>query len=254
MRHTISSLLLVSAGLVSIPAYAVVGTISDNYIGSEDHGYGDVIGDKTKFQIYDMDVKLVGTSLYVNINTNFAGRGDDGLYSGQTTNQMGIGYGDLFLSSSWDPDGASPYYTDDSTTGTLWTYAFALDNQWGTLYELNGDSNADNALMTDSYFNSGAIYRNGQEVSVIEDGQTAVSSGTWGIDEGATTSYNDNSLRFVIDLTGTSLLTSDQIAFHWGMTCGNDTIEGIVPEPGMLALLGIGLAGIGVTRRKNKKQ
>ena len=47
----------------------------------------------------------------------------------------------------------------------------------------------------------------------------------------------------MIDLTGTDLLLGDEIALHWGFTCANDVIEGVyaVPEPGILALLSIGL-------------
>ena len=49
-------------------------------------------------------------------------------------------------------------------------------------------------------------------------------------------------MNFLIDLTGTDLLLSDEIALHWGFTCANDVIEGAysVPEPGIMNLLGIG--------------
>ena len=37
--------------------------ITDSYVGSNDHGYGDVIGDSSKFEIFGADVSLAGTIL-----------------------------------------------------------------------------------------------------------------------------------------------------------------------------------------------
>lgn len=64
-------------------------------------------------------------------------------------------------------------------------------------------------------------------------------------------------VNFEIDLTDTDLLNGSVIAFHWGMTCGNDTIEGQIntpttrktPEPAVLWLLALGLVGIGLSKR-----
>ncbi|MBQ1783576.1 MAG: hypothetical protein II007_07985 [Gammaproteobacteria bacterium] len=38
-------------------------------------------------------------------------------------------------------------------------------------------------------------------------------------------------ISFTFDLSGTSLLGADDIAFHWAMSCGNDTIEGQLENP-----------------------
>lgn len=227
--------------------------IEDNYYGGDDHGYGDVIGSAAKFDIFRAELSQAGNILTVNIYTNFAGRADDGLFAGYTENGLGIGYGDLFLASAWNPSGDAPYLADNNVNGTVWQYGFSLDNRWsaaggvGDLYELSG-SNDDSALLSDDLM-SGATYRNGQEVAVDLSDAAAnfrdqLNSGTWSVE--------DDHLSFMIDLSGSDLSLANGIALHWDMTCGNDVIEGYaeVPEPGSLALLALGLIGAGVARRR----
>jgi len=96
---------------------------------------------------------------------------------------------------------------------------------------------------------SGATYRNGQEVAVDTDSSTVsalLNSGTWTIDD------TNGVITFLIDIDGTGLLQGSEIAFHWGMMCGNDVIEGSapVPEPATMLLLGVGLCGLAFVGRK----
>ncbi len=239
-------------------------TIDDTYWGSDSHGYGDRIGGST-FEVHDMDVTLTGTVLNVQINTNYAGH----------TNLYGTAYGDLFLSSSWTPFSTGPeYLLDDNVTGTKWSYGLSLDgdvfnnfgnldktnsdrysnNTGGTasLYALDGATNIENVLISDDVLNPSSTFRNGQEVIVNSISQSVIDTG---IDGNWTISAN-NYINFSIDLAGTDLLLGDEIALHWGMTCGNDTIEGAyniatVPAPGILLLLSTGLIGmVAAGRRK----
>jgi len=246
--------------LAASPAQSAI--IMDNYIGANDHGYGDVIGSEDNFQINFMDVAINGTMLTVSIDTTFAGKGNNGLFSGFTNGGVGIGYGDLFLSSSWNPngDGTNDYVNDDASNGTIWSYGFSLDDRWmnenendagtGTLYSLNSGNNDTDIKMSDDFLYRGT-FRNGQEVAVDRDSNTTTAlenAGSWGI--------THDTVDFEIDLAGTGLLDGSELALRWEFTCANDVIEGAVdvpavPVPAAVWLFGSGLIGlIGIARRK----
>ena len=251
--------LLLACAVYGCAQSASATIIDDNYTGADDHGWGDRIGNHTTsgggytFEVHNMEVDLVGTLLNVQINTNYAGHA--GLW--------GTGYGDLFLGNSWDPAGSAldNYLIDDNTNGTVWTYGFSLDGDrydadnmggTGTLYKFTtanlSTDNVTNAVLSNEV--TGPTHRNGQEVIVRSGSGSDVGSGTWSISNDDADDY----ILFSIDLANTDLLTGDEIALHWGMTCGNDTIEGAydVPEPGMLALLGLGAGILGFTTRRRK--
>ncbi len=242
--------------------------IMDNYVGADDHGHGDVIGTPGIYDVDSMVVTLdaINDILNVTINTNYAGKAGSG----------NTGYGDLFLSSKgWHPYGSAPYTADNNANGTQWDYAFSLDKDHytgnnlntkittgtpsdrytnntggtGTLYKLAGATNDANAILSED-ITTNSVFRNGQEVvvdkSALGSGVATSNTGDWGVGAGTIT--------FSIDISGTDLATAGFIGLHWGMTCGNDVIEGVyVPEPGILMLLSLGLSGLGlaaVARRK----
>ena len=274
---------LASAVALGLAGNASANLIADNYHGADGHGYGDVIGATSDFQIHNADMSLSGNLLTVTINTNLAGKADQKLFSNYTKTApstwggqyMGIGYGDVFLTGgstqSWAPDGtlANNYNTDDHANGTNWSYGFSIDgNRWtdaggtGTLYKLTG-SNNDSALLTEDFM-SGATYRNGQEVAVDRSAASYVTDtgvdGTWSVTPGSSVSYTFDISG--TDMWGTSPGDTMYIAMHWAMSCGNDTIEGetvfftppgfTVPEPGVLGLSMLGLAGVGAWRRRKR--
>ncbi len=255
---------LTAAGSLALALASPVSAIpiADTYVGGDDHGYGDVIGNPKNFQIKGMDVSLSGSILSVSISTTFAGKGDNGLFAGYTNTAAGqgngIGYGDLFLSSAWNPYGsaADGYINDNASNGAGWTYGFSLTDRWmsegasgsGALYQLAGDNS--DILLSDDFL-SGAIYRNGQAVAVDTSKATDTgNNGSWSIDA------VNQLVNFRIDLAGTGLDTGSEIALRWEFTCANDVIEGAysVPEPNIAMLLGIGLAGMGLAGRRKARQ
>ena len=249
-----------SKGLRMALAVAALGHVSsagayminDTYWGGNTHGWGDRIGGPV-FEVQGANVLRQGSTLLVDIFTSFAGHADEKQFASLTNTapsklngkSMGIGYGDLFLGTAWTPFGSDPHHPlDKAENGTHWSYGFALGaDRWtdnggtGFLYALNGATNAANAFLSDDMLSGGTI-RNGQEIVVKTASRTvtklASDSGTWSVDQ----TPNLRHLHFAIDVAGTDLATSREIALHWAMSCGNDTIEGIhdVPEPGSMAL------------------
>lgn len=219
-------------------------TINDTYIGDRHGGWGDVIGSTDLFNLHGLNAWISGTTLTVDIYTNYAGRADDGLFSSSTNTEAGmgkgIGYGDLLLSSTADS----------------FSHGFALDNRWsttggtGTLYAANN-----HFLSSDDFVSIG--HRSGYDVAVDTSGAVInQGSGAWSVNEA------NGYISMTMDLAGSGLLNSSDLYFGWGYTCANDVIRGHVdvneitttdvPEPGVLSLVGLGLIGTLTVRRRRR--
>lgn len=106
-------------------------------------------------------------------------------------------------------------------------------------------TNSNPDALSSKDFLTGGTYRDGQEVAVNVTRERIVNvditpitgRSSWNSDTSA------SRVNVMIDLTGTELLPGDEIALQWGYTCANDVTEGayLVPEPGILALLSMGL-------------
>ncbi|SFU52997.1 hypothetical protein [Pseudoduganella namucuonensis] len=238
---------------------AQAGGISDSganaYWGGDSHGQGDVIGG-SMYDIGGATIARVGSVLTVTINTAFAGHAGADSWAGPN----GIGYGDVFLSQAWNPFGTDAHHTgDNAANGTKWNYGFSLDNRWsntgGTfkLYQLNGSTNAANIKNSESFMTctlgTQCLYRNGQATAVKTTSSTVNYTGL----TGSWTVTKDQKLTFTINASSTALVNFSSFAMHWGETCQNDVIEGlvrVVPTPGSLPLLALGLGALCMLRRR----
>jgi hypothetical protein len=106
--------------------------------------------------------------------------------------------------------------------------------------------------ITNSFAPRNYTYRAGQEVQYTGTGQIALATGSWSLNKiGGIVDIDDfdDFLRFTIAYDFGDI---DTYGLHWGMTCGNDVIEGAatVPEPPAMMLFGIGLIGLGGALRQ----
>lgn len=255
-------------------AYAGSFTIDDSTDGATSYwggnivyggipyaGWEDVHGLYANYGVDSLSVTVTSTSLTAIVTGPFFG------FVNTDTNisSYNIRPGDLFLSN----DGWSPYSTgttdyhyasDNAANGEDWEYVISMENNTGSsgsikLYTVNdaGDIVFPEEVLTGLADTS--AYRTGQEYKYNKaQDQMSLGIGTWNI--------TGNSLTYYLDLTtvsGTTLAdlfkNDGELGVHWGMTCGNDVIEGVgtVPEPATMILFGTGILGLaGISRRKNK--
>lgn len=253
MTATLAAVLLGLSG--SLAAAPIV--VKDAYIGADASNYGDVVGEDSDFDISSMVVEQTGSDFNFTINTNFANKSGE-LFNNLTSGGTGIGYGDLFLANGWNPFGSGPYSDDDAANGTKWTWGLMLGDRYQndggtvTLFQLLDSSNLNTAVLSDDLM-TGGDWRDGQEVAINDSNKELVVNrgvvGSW--------SVGASQLNIFADLSDSDLLSGDTLAFHWGMTCANDVIEGEVdlkkvPEPGTIGLAGLALVGMFLMRRRSK--
>jgi PEP-CTERM motif len=231
-------LLVVVLSLLTMAGLSQAYTIMDTYIGENDHGRGDVIGNPGLFDISRMEVNYNSGTLTVDIFSRYL----DNVGAYNTV------LGDLFISNNG--------YTPDVEN---WEFALVLgdpSNPIGGTASLYDTSPTTGTIRDAWVTNNLWVYRNGQEVQFVPNQNAPIlATGTWSINRNGTLSDEDDYLRFIIAYNDWGF--TDTIGFHWAMTCGNDVIEGgaPVPEPATMFLLGSGLIGLaGLGRRKFKKK
>lgn len=226
--------------------------VNDTYWGYNDHGYGDVISSASSKDFFNIDhLKVVFDSNHLASVTVYTG------FKEGDPKALGTQYGDLFIATGgWHPYvGTDPlHFKQDrlSNTGTKWNYVIDT-SEGGALYGGAFSMYQSQDLMTSGTYREGQIVQ--RKTGGAKLGAAPVIFGTE-----LYSGVNYNTITYSFDWSLLGIQPGSEVAFKWGMTCANDTIEGqapvgTVPSTGTIPLMFAGMVAWGVwVRRASEKR
>jgi hypothetical protein len=235
--------------LFSVAAQAAV--IPDGYIGADpthNRSHKDVIGEAHEFDITKVEYVCEPNQMVFRVFSRYFDN------VGFETTFLG----DLFLSTDgWNPYGSAPYKNDLAANGEDWEVVAVLDDRdamGGVLGIYTVDEANIGMSQAPNNNPSRWVYRAGQEVYYTPGAnEQAIAYGSWAIVPGDLAVDTDDYLEFILPYCPVLHGACENLGFHWTMSCGNDVVEGGVPEPASVVLLGaaaVGVAGARLRRRR----
>ncbi|GEM_PF-6229430 len=240
---------------------------------------GDVISlddEINKFNIDGMVVRVKDNGrVTVNVRTDYNTGTRDTVYG-----DLFIGVSDYTPNTSFDPDSATWNYVFNTKTKNVFSTdngSFVTSEDIGRGYydQNTGSWNYDNFEMrngeeyahhveSDTWVRVSEIKRAWNEDWYRHDGPTLFDPNEDADGEKGFFKDKGDFLKYGFDLSDLGIDNPEdgyELAFRWSMTCSNDIMiagglsvpPSAVPEPGTLALLGLGVLGISAVSRKRRR-
>jgi len=191
-----------------------------------------------------------GSTMYIGSNSNAAANREAYTVSGTTVTTVPSGGGDNVFGTSFTPTSLTPGAFTSAEVSTEGDYAFAGSTMYATLRVADASGPGNDAQYNGTFLatidtGTGAATMIGRTMS----GNTNVQIEGLAWDSSSNTLWGVNGNTVYTVAVATGIVTAK---FTMSTVSSLQGAAGIVPEPGTLALLGSGLAGLWAVRRRRR--